>query len=193
LISSCALLIPSTLIAARLWISFPWLAQKGVLGAIVSLPDNKQVVITNAHMDAGGTSGRNVQESKERQLQQIFTLRDKLEQMLTEMGQKILSIFAADANLNSKKLTTRQHEPVINTLLTQYNIHPTQDRKTCVNIRTLSHAQVENKNLDNSKSGGDLLKARVNSDYEQEVSIAEHKDTYDSSDHFPSTLKCRSL
>lgn len=171
---------------------FNQLSQKGVLGAIVTTPSNKKIVITNAHLDAGGDTAGNSDAlgSKLLQLEQVFSMRDRLENLAETFNENIISVFAADANLNSKKLMANQHEPVIQTLLTQYAINPAEDRKTSLQNRILTRQQANKDNFNNSKSGGDLIKARVayTPHDAQAVSIATHRDTLDNSDHFPSTL-----
>lgn len=177
------------------------LSQKGVLGAIITAPDNKKIVVMNAHFDAGGITacGGDVMESKLKQMDQLFKMRDKLENIAAEYNHKIVSVFAADANLNSQKLTDNQDEPVIKSLLTQYAINPATDRKTCTKIHILNKRQVKNNNFDNSKSGGDIIETRKINDMHpsrylstnQEVMIASHRHTTDKSNHFPSTLKVR--
>jgi exonuclease III len=176
------------------------LSQKGVLGAIVMLPGNKKMVVTNAHLDAGGKTGlgANGNKSKDKQLNQIMTMRNRLESAI-DPGAEYISCFAADANLTAKKLETLEKKddlPTIKLFINDYQYSTEKTYMTCLKHRNLNEDEYQNATLQNSKAGGDILVVRPKDEKHQNIlegtanlTIGTHQETKDMSDHYPCTLK----
>lgn len=163
------------------------LSQKGVLNAVIKLPADKNIVVTNTHLEAGGklsreyvVFGRGFDTSAVKELQMTEALKAANE--IAPTKQPLLSIFAGDLNAPLKADSINNVQQCL--LTHQYQNPATANtyQSTCLKKRILDLTDDFNTNYKN-KGRGDYLTAKYHTPRDIEENISIDRETKDISDH----------
>lgn len=187
------------------------LSQKGVLGAVLNLPGNEKAVVTNVHMEAGGSAGKKYfffgktpKNTKELQMKEALTLRDELEKEHGVNNKPIWSVFTGDTN---SFLNPANETAVTKPILTQYartdasSYESSLLRKRVLRLKDKESSDTNNRKTHKTKKDGtrvnisrvDYNEIRQNDEngapapsrYVETASVATVvSNTQDMSDHF---------